>query len=207
MHRSKWTTRCTNCSLCVGRAETYSVFNTMFRTRGWYKPWTGHGNGICHSVQRSVKIKDYWKMGWERETGQRLVLQFHAKTLWAIITYPPNFSKSRAKITNESVLTKFYDAIEPIVTDNGVSHTPEIIFNCDESGIPLDFTPHKVIAAKIAQSLWSLNSSDKTNITIMACGSGSGQMHAPSNGNLQGHQKNKFLMDGGPNGWIIEWVD
>ncbi len=42
---------------------------------------------------------------------------------------PGKLAKNWDKMTNESFVAKFYDAIEPTVTDNGVSCTPETIFN------------------------------------------------------------------------------
>ena len=68
--------------------------------------------------------------------------------------------------TNEAVLKHFYDTIEPIVTENNQSRDHDMIWNCDETGVPLDFRPRKVVASKHAQNIWSLNSGDKTNITV-----------------------------------------
>ena len=70
---------------------------------------------------------------------------------------PEKLSKARSRMTNENVLKNFYDVLEPILTSGeGESMNPQFIFNCDETGVPLDSRPSRVVAPKKARNVWSL---------------------------------------------------
>ena len=43
------------------------------------------------------------------------------------------------------------------------------IFNCDESGFPLDYKPGKVVSAKGLKVLNVATSGDKSQLTVLAC--------------------------------------
>ena len=119
---------------------------------------------------------------------------------------PEKLSKARSRMTNESVLKNFYDVLEPILTnDEGESLDAKFIFNCDETGVPLDFRPSRVVASRKSRSVWSINSGDKTQITVMGCGNAAGTMIPPLV-IFKGVRTNSYLVDGAPEGWGIRFT-
>ena len=52
---------------------------------------------------------------------------------------------------------------------NDLIDKPAQIFNCDESGFPLDHKPRKVIGLKGQKSLNLTTSGEKAQITVLAC--------------------------------------
>ena len=115
---------------------------------------------------------------------------------------PEKLSKNRARMTNQAVLTQFYDILGPYLNEKD----PGLIWNCDECGVPLDFRPRKVVASRKARSIWSINSGDKTNITIMGCGAGSGKMMPPMV-IYKGKRVNQCLVGNAPDGWMIRFSE
>ena len=65
--------------------------------------------------------------------------------------------------TNRDVINKYFDLLEETISKNNLGDRPSCIFNCNESGMPLDFRPGKRIAKKGAkhvlvygtQKIWS----------------------------------------------------
>ena len=56
--------------------------------------------------------------------------------------------KSRPRMTNEAILNTrglntFFDVLESYLNDK----LPNLVWNCDESGVPLDFRPQKVVVS------------------------------------------------------------
>ena len=56
---------------------------------------------------------------------------------------------------------------------NGLSQRPAQIFNCDVTGLPLSHKPPKVVARVGQQHPYAITSSDKAQITVLACASAS----------------------------------
>ena len=47
---------------------------------------------------------------------------------------------------NESNLKRYFDLLDTILEENYVKSQPELIYNMDESGLPLNPRPPKVVA-------------------------------------------------------------
>ena len=83
---------------------------------------------------------------------------------------------------------------------------PNHIWNCDECGVPLDFQPRKVVASRRTRSIWSINSGDKTNITVMGSGAASGKMMPPMV-IYKGKRVNQCLLANAPDDWMVRFSD
>lgn len=68
----------------------------------------------------------------------------------------------RAVAQDPEVFRNYFDLLEETLSQ---------IFNCDESGFPLDHKPGKVISAKSSKSLNLTTSGDNAQITVLACAS------------------------------------
>ena len=81
--------------------------------------------------------------------------------------------------TTAENLTNYLDLLEQVLDENGLKDHPERIYNMDESGIPLDPKPPKVIAARGVRKIRYRCSGDKTQITVLGCCSATGQAMPP----------------------------
>ena len=64
----------------------------------------------------------------------------------------------------------------------GVMDKPAQIYNCDQSGMPLEHKMPKTVAAKGTKKVWQRASGNKTQITILGAASAAGQAIATTNG-------------------------
>ena len=62
---------------------------------------------------------------------------------------------------------------------HGLKGRPSQIYNCDESGMPLQHKVPKVISAKGCKKVRQVSSGNKTQITILGCASAAGQVIPP----------------------------
>jgi len=56
---------------------------------------------------------------------------------------------------------------------------PEAIYNMDETGMPLELLPPKVIAKRGQKKVWYRTSGTKAQTTVVGCGSATGQILPP----------------------------
>ena len=77
-------------------------------------------------------------------------------------------SVARTKATDPEMLERYFDLLEQTLHDNLLEGKPGQIFNMDESGMPLDSKPPKVVATK-GGTVSAIGSGDKTQITVVAC--------------------------------------
>ena len=85
----------------------------------------------------------------------------------------------RAIAQDPEVFDNYFDILEANMKKNNFIDNPHCIFNCDESGFPLDHKPGKLIALKGMKQVNSTTSGDKSQITILACVSAAGQILPP----------------------------
>ena len=88
-------------------------------------------------------------------------------------------SRARMKVTDRSVLDRYYDLLYHILVSNDLLNKPAQIFNCDETGIPLCHKTGKVITDKKQKHPYTVTSGDKTQITVLACGNEAGYAIPP----------------------------
>ena len=72
----------------------------------------------------------------------------------------------------KDLLRKVYDEYE-------FNSHPECIYNMDETGVPLEPRPPKVIAKRGQKKIRYRTSGKKAQITVIECGSGTGQIIPP----------------------------
>ena len=87
-------------------------------------------------------------------------------------------SLARAKATDPEMLGRYFDLLEQTLQDNQLEGKPGLLFNMDESGVPLDAKPPKVVAPK-GVTVSAIGSGDKTQITVVACVSAAGYCIPP----------------------------
>ena len=85
------------------------------------------------------------------------------------LTKGDSFPVARDQMTNYSVSKGYFDLIDDTLTKFGLKDKPAQIYNCDESGMPLEFKLPKIIAGKETKKVQQCTSGIKTLITILAC--------------------------------------
>ena len=79
------------------------------------------------------------------------------------------FSYARAMATDREVLDRYFDMLEDCLRSNGLLNKASCIFNCDETGLPLDPKCLKVVDRVGRKNPSYLTSGTKSQITVLAC--------------------------------------
>ena len=85
----------------------------------------------------------------------------------------------RAICLTREVIDTYFDLLECTLRDNNLLSKPNLIFNCDESGMPLSHRPGNCIAVKGQKHVTSVVSGNKTQVAILACVSATGSTIPP----------------------------
>ncbi len=81
---------------------------------------------------------------------------------------PAPLSQVRSKASDPEMLGRYFDLLEETLTANKLEGRPAQIFNMDESGMPLDPKPPKLVFRK-GSNASALGSGDKSQVTIVGC--------------------------------------
>ena len=90
-----------------------------------------------------------------------------------------SLSVQRAMASDPDALKLYFDTLEDTLKGNGILNKPMHIFNCDETGMPLNPKGAKVIAEKGSKNPSAISGDTKTQITILACVSANGYSIPP----------------------------
>ena len=88
-------------------------------------------------------------------------------------------SYARYVSTDPDIIDKYFDLLKDTLSDNKLLDRPAQIFNCDETGLPLDLTPPYVIAAKGQKHPRTVVAGSKKQITVLACANAAGNALPP----------------------------
>ena len=81
--------------------------------------------------------------------------------------------------TDSDVLSKYFDILEDCLTQNSIVDKPGVIFNCDESGLPLNSKCAKVVDKSGSKSPSFVTGGDKSQLTVLACSNAAGYAIPP----------------------------
>lgn len=104
----------------------------------------------------------------------------------------------------------YFDFLDETLTKYGLKNKPSQIYNCDESGMPLQHKMPKIITRKGMKKVRQCSSGNKTQISILGCASAAGQT-IPLMVVFSGKHFNNALSTGevpgtfygmSPNGWM-----
>ena len=88
-------------------------------------------------------------------------------------------SYARAMANDPDVINRYYDILEETLIENKLFNEPHRLFNCDETGLPLNPKPLKVVDAKKAKNPSYLTGGDKSQVTVLACTNATGMVLPP----------------------------
>ncbi|XP_065067021.1 uncharacterized protein LOC135692700 [Rhopilema esculentum] len=93
---------------------------------------------------------------------------------------PRNLELNRASACRKEVVFGWFDGFEEFLNEQGIT-CPDQIFNCDESGFPLQAcSSKKVCVEKMMKRAFHLTSATNTSITTLQCISASGLALPPA---------------------------
>ena len=145
------------------------LVNFLFRRSSLGYPHTrqqvlGLVQQILDSKGVDVRLTNGW---WERFKKRHSDITL--KTALAL-------SYVHAMARDEENLHRYYDLLEQTLIQNGILDCPTQLFNCGETGVPLNPKPLKVVSSKDPSYI---SSSSKRQITVLACGSAAGYALPP----------------------------
>ena len=83
--------------------------------------------------------------------------------------YSESLLYARSVATDPMVLKNYVDLLEQMLEEYDLFDWPAQIFNCDETGFPLEHTPPRVVAVKGKKHPRAITTGNKKSITVLAC--------------------------------------
>lgn len=127
--------------------------------------------GLVQQIVHSKGLNKSVSNGWWEKFNQR---QPHI-TLRA----PMSLARARAIASDRDIIDRYYSTLEDTLHNNKLMDSPSCIFNCDETGLPLNPSSFKVIAKKGSKNVSNITSNKKNQITVLACTSAAGYAIPP----------------------------
>ncbi len=116
---------------------------------------------------RKSRISDGW---WRRFLERHPLLSLRSGDA-------TGFARQTA-VTHEN-LRKYFDLLKEIIDENDLAAHPERIYNMDETGIPLDPKPPKIVSLKGVRNVRYTCSGRKGQVTVLGCCNGVGSAIPP----------------------------
>ena len=79
----------------------------------------------------------------------------------------------------KEMISDYFDLLKEVLTESQLLNSPNRIYNVDETGITLDGHAPRIVAKKGQKKVRYRTSGNKTQITVIACVSASGQCIPP----------------------------
>ena len=76
-------------------------------------------------------------------------------------------SYSRAVASDRDVIDRYFDLLEETLEKNNLNDKPTQIFNCDETGMPLNPKASKIISQRGDKNPSAIGGNTKTQITVL----------------------------------------
>ena len=80
---------------------------------------------------------------------------------------------------NSENMKAYFDLLSDVYDEFNFENNPESIYNMDETGVPLEPRPPKVVAKWGQKKVRCCTSEQKCQITVIGCGSATGQVLPP----------------------------
>ena len=121
----------------------------------------------CDSHEMDVRVTHGW---WERFCSRHPEVSLRTMS---------SLSYARAKGQNEEALSSYFDILEDTYNEHKLYDKPALVFNMDETGLPLNPDPIKGICKKGTKTSNTITSGDKSQITVVGCVSAAGHCIPP----------------------------
>ena len=132
-------------------------------------------SALEHGVQRTT-LKDRFTGRVKHGATPGPVAYLNQKEEEELVKLP---FQARAEMTTKEVFTMYFDLLKETLAKHDLLDKPAHIYNCDESGMPLQHKWPKTVAQRGTKKVRQRSSGDKTQISVLACGNGVGQAIPP----------------------------
>ena len=122
---------------------------------------------VDKGVLRSSRISDGW---WRRFLQRHPDLSLRSGDSTGYV---------RMNAMNEENLKQYFSLLDSVLEDNNLKAHPEQIYNMDETGLPLNPKPPKVVALRGQKKVRYQCPGSKQQITVLGCCNGTGQVIPP----------------------------
>lgn len=85
----------------------------------------------------------------------------------------------RMECMNEETMTDYFEKLKYVLQKNELMNSPSQIYNVDETGMPLDHRPPKIVTKRGQKKVRSRTSGNKSQVTVIACVSATGHAIPP----------------------------
>jgi hypothetical protein len=128
---------------------------------------------IAENVARDKKVLKYTKIsdGWYRRFMER---QSHL----SLRKSDPTANVRMDCLTPET-MKQYFELLKDVLEEHDLMESPGQIYNVDETGMPLDHRPPKIVTLKGQKKVRCRTSGNKSQITVIGCVSASGQAIPP----------------------------
>ena len=116
---------------------------------------------IVQQIADKKGIKKTVTKGWWQSFSAR----FPQLTLKSAVS----LTKARHRATDQAVLDRYYDILFECLSENGILDEPAAIYNCDETGLPINPACHNVITTVGSKHPYTITDSSKGQYTLLAC--------------------------------------
>ena len=96
-----------------------------------------------------------------------------------VLRTPATLASARAKASSRESINQYFDVLEDTLDQYDLHGKPNLIFNMDETGFPLDPKPLKTIHIRGEKNPSAVSSGVKHQVTVVACVSAAGQCLPP----------------------------
>ena len=90
-----------------------------------------------------------------------------------------SFPLVRDKVTCRDVFVSYFNLLKQALETSNLMDSPGQLYNCDESGMPLEHKLPKTIAVRGSKKVRQVTSGNKTQITVLGCVNAVGQSIPP----------------------------
>ena len=133
--------------------------------------------GYPHTIPQILGIVNYKGISKNVMQGwwQRFAQRHKQITLRSAVP----ISMVRAKAMDIDSINRCFDVLEHTLKKNGLFNRPNLIYNCDETGMPLNPKGVKVVTKMGAKDVSAIFGNSRCQITVLACTSASGMALPP----------------------------
>ncbi len=89
------------------------------------------------------------------------------------------FPQARVLMTTRTVFESYFELLQATLEQHDLFNSPAQLYNCDESGMPLERKTPKTIAIRGTKKVRQRSSGNKTQVSVLGCVSATGQAIPP----------------------------
>ena len=127
-------------------------------------------------IARDLNLKTPFKNG---IPGDEWLAGFLKRNPDISLRQPMPLTSRRMKCLNRQVITQYFNDLEKLIVNLGLTSKPNLIWNMDENNVSITHKPSKVLAQKGARNIPGRVSDCRESVSVLACIGAAGQEVPP----------------------------